>query len=412
MVPWKDNQTLLFNTRNHALVELDDDTLRKYDVDALDADTAKAMSRLGFFTEDDVDELKEMRKNYEKACIYHPHMKLTIMTTERCNFRCPYCYQSHDAKDMTLENGQILGEFLKKIYRRQTHAVDISWFGGEPLLNVEPIFLVEKVIKELKFEGRSHMTTNGFLLTDNILERFRRETRISSFQVTLDGTEERHNATRPHISGQPTYKVICENIQNAASKGFFITIRLNMNRTNQNLDSFFRELERLHLDKAKYAVHITNAHNFPCSEKPQDFYFDRPEEYSRAYSQAQEAFRRAGYHFPRNLTKKVGCEFECNHVFLVGCDLNLYFCSSCELSDYFKQGYIDGDGSLCLNENYGRRRDASAFHDEECRNCIVLPMCMGACAYCRIKGDKHCIPEKYILDEYVVRLYKEAENQA
>lgn len=411
LVSMRENQTLLFNTRNHALVELDDETLKNYLNDTLDSNVIAPMSEFGFLIENDVDELKEMEADYEKTCENSSQMKLTIMTTERCNFRCPYCYQNHEAKDMTLENADILCEFLKNVHKKQTHTVDLSWFGGEPLLNVDPIFRVERLIKEWNFEGYSHITTNGFLLTDEVLEQFRQETRISSIQITLDGTEEQHNATRCHMSGQPTYKVICKNIQQAVAKGFYVTIRLNLNKINQNMDLFFEDLERLHLDKTKYNVHITNAHNFECSEKLKNFYFETAEEYSQAYGKAQSSFTRAGYRFPRNLTKNVGCSFECNNVFLVGCDLDLYFCSSCELSDFFKQGYIDVNGNLHVNENYGRRRAVSAFRDDECRNCIVLPMCVGSCTYCRVKGNKYCIPEKYILGEYIVKLYNEAKKQ-
>ena len=84
-----------------------------------------------------------------------------------------------------------------------------------------------------------------------------------------------------------------------------------MNKENQDMDSFFRELELLHLDKTKHAVHIMNAHNFDCSEKLQNFYFDTAEEYSQAYSRAQDSFSKSNYRFPRNLTKDVGCGFEC-----------------------------------------------------------------------------------------------------
>ena len=39
-------------------------------------------------------------------------------------------------------------------------------------------------------------------------------------------------------------------------------------------------------------------------------------------------------------------------------------------------------------------------------------MCMGACTYCRIKGVKNCIPEKYSLDKYIARLYDEAVKES
>lgn len=47
----------------------------------------------------------------------------------------------------------------------------------------------------------------------------------------------------------------------------------------------------------------------------------------------------------------------------------------------------------------------SVFNDPECRNCIVLPLCMGGCTYCRLNQKKFCIPEKYFLDKYIKKLY-------
>ena len=92
LVSRKENQSLLFNTRNHALIEVDDDTLKKYNNGTLDSEIVEAMSELGFLIENDVDELKEMQEDYEKFCVDHSRLELTVMTTERCNFRCPYCY--------------------------------------------------------------------------------------------------------------------------------------------------------------------------------------------------------------------------------------------------------------------------------------------------------------------------------
>ena len=47
------------------------------------------------------------------------------------------------------------------------------------------------------------------------------------------------------------------------------------------------------------------------------------------------------------------------------------------------------------------------LEDEECSNCIVLPICMGGCAYQRMyKKKKQCIIEKYCLDEMIISLWK------
>lgn len=69
------------------------------------------------------------------------------------------------------------------------------------------------------------------------------------------------------------------------------------------------------------------------------------------------------------------------------------------------------DGTLFLNNNYKKRFEYSPFDDEECMNCLVLPMCMGGCTYCHLKGKKFCIPEKFVLDDFIVRLYNQKMNR-
>ncbi|MCD8380448.1 MAG: radical SAM protein [Lachnospiraceae bacterium] len=251
-------QYLLFNTGNHALVELDSTCYQSYLSDNLSPDISDTLSDMGFLVHDDVDELNQLRTIRDNYCQYYPQMNLTIMTTEKCNFRCPYCYQQHEPRDLSSEATEALCIFLMNTARHQANSVNIHWFGGEPLLNLDPILRIEHLLKENHFTGKSYLTTNGYLLTDDILDCLQNETRIRSFQITLDGLPDQHNKTRVHISGRPTYEKICHNIVHSVEKGFFVTIRLNLNKKNANLDPFFESLERLHLDKTKYAVHINN----------------------------------------------------------------------------------------------------------------------------------------------------------
>ncbi|MDO5016614.1 MAG: SPASM domain-containing protein [Eubacteriales bacterium] len=177
---------------------------------------------------------------------------------------------------------------------------------------------------------------------------------------------------------------------------------------NKNLDLFFREIKSWKLAPGLHAVHVTNANNFDGSDALDNFYYETAEEYSLAYGRVQDAFTRAGYDFPRNYTKTVGCEFECTNTFLLDTDLKAYFCTACEPNDFYYQGRINKESQLELNENYSKRMELNIFSDAECLSCKVLPMCMGGCTYMRVKGKKFCIPEKFILDDYILRLYSEA----
>ena len=412
ITPEKDGFFLLFNTAKETLVELDAEMLNYYESNTLDSETQAAMTELGFLVDDSFDELESLeatwRKNFEESST----LDLTVMVTDACNFRCPYCYQSHCTHSMGEKQTVSLYKYLSCAIDSGIKTINIHWFGGEPLLNTAPIFYIEHFLKENHIKGSSNVTTNGYLLTDNLLHRFMEETRIRAFQITLDGTESMHNQTRRHVSGLPTYGRICENIVSATQQGFFVIIRLNMTKENQNLDPFLSEIQALGISRSKYSIHITNAHEFTNSEKRSDFYFNTAEEYSIAYDKAQDSFLKAHYKFPRNVARKAGCGFESYNTFLVGTDLKLYFCSSCECIETFEQGYIDDEGQIHLNNQYWNRINMSVFNDPECRNCIVLPLCMGGCTYCRLNQKKFCIPEKYFLDKYIKKLYMEATTKS
>lgn len=141
-------------------------------------------------------------------------MLLTIMPTESCNFRCPYCYEEHQNIHMTSE----IVDGIKKYIEKQidtTNILSISWFGGEPTLRVDIIEEISKHIlklietKSVTCEYVASMTTNGYLLTKELFEKLWKY-QIKEYQITLDGFE--HNKTRPLKNGSPTLQTILDNL--------------------------------------------------------------------------------------------------------------------------------------------------------------------------------------------------------
>ncbi len=70
---------------------------------------------------------------------YSPVLRLTIMPTEDCNFRCGYCYEEHKPGVMS----ESVQEAIIKYVRKNIHnyaELRVSWFGGEPLEAKEIIY--------------------------------------------------------------------------------------------------------------------------------------------------------------------------------------------------------------------------------------------------------------------------------
>lgn len=158
---------------------------------------------------------------------------LTIMPTEGCNFRCPYCYEDHAPISMTR---RMLDQIQAYIAEQAPNfkRISIGWFGGEPTLCKDVIMetseLVQKLQEENGFQFVSHMTTNGYLLS---LDNFRQyySAGITSYQITLDGWE--HDKTRPHVTGKGTLQKILDNLTAISTLprgeyNYHITLRHNI----------------------------------------------------------------------------------------------------------------------------------------------------------------------------------------
>ena len=59
-------------------------------------------------------------------------MSLVIMPTEKCNFKCKYCYETFRKGKMSPAVQDAIINYVKKNIRNHTELA-VIWFGGEPL---------------------------------------------------------------------------------------------------------------------------------------------------------------------------------------------------------------------------------------------------------------------------------------
>lgn len=191
---------------------------------------------------------------------------LIILPTEKCNFRCTYCYEDFAIGRM---KDPIVNGIKRLIERRipSLNSLSISWFGGEPLLArtvVEDIgTFAHDLCEENGVNFRAGFTTNGYLLSP---ELFKRLISIAhrDFQITLDGDEEWHDKTRILANRRPTFAKIWANLLSCkkAQGNFQITLRLHIH--HENIDSVKRLYDRLNssiLDDRRFKVYFHKVSN-------------------------------------------------------------------------------------------------------------------------------------------------------
>ena len=191
------------------------------------------------------------------------YLNLIILPTEACNFRCTYCYETFENRKMP--RPVVTG--IKSLIDRRGADLDeleISWFGGEPLLALDVITEISKhalhVAKTEGFTFRSGMTTNGYFLDQ---DRFMQclNHKIDFFQISLDGNPDDHNASRKLASGGGTFDRIWSNL--IAMKGtraeFVVLLRLHYTMENFiSVGQFARRIRDVFGDDQRFRFFFHN----------------------------------------------------------------------------------------------------------------------------------------------------------
>lgn len=132
-----------------------------------------------------------------------PEYHLEVSVTEKCNLGCPYCYVANQDKFMTPEVfDKAWPEFIQLVDRSRSHSegkFHITFFGGEPLLNMELIkHATHKVRNDPFYSKRLHavsIISNMTLINDEIADWL--EENQVGINWSFDGISS--NETRPVI---------------------------------------------------------------------------------------------------------------------------------------------------------------------------------------------------------------------
>jgi len=167
-------------------------------------------------------------------------LHLIVIPTEKCNFRCKYCYEDHKAPQMTAEVQNSLIRYIGKQLPKLSHFT-IHWFGGEPLLGLPVIRRVNGAVLEQLRLGRSKawfrsgITTNGYLLRPELFDELL-GLGVVQYQITLDGPKEIHDSTRIRTDGGGSFDQIWSNLLSMHERAEQFDVLLRLHLMNRNID--------------------------------------------------------------------------------------------------------------------------------------------------------------------------------
>ena len=165
-----EGQHVVYNTFSKAIALLDDGELAALRAGGEgEGALAEQFRDQGFWVEDSFDELAFLKYYHYKAKFSAEQLSLTIAPTLGCNFACPYCYENARTGVMSEGTQDALLSYVEGKLRTGTRSLDITWYGGEPLLCTEVVERMSAALRELAARygavlGMS-LVTNGYLLT-------------------------------------------------------------------------------------------------------------------------------------------------------------------------------------------------------------------------------------------------------
>ena len=371
----------------------------------------KALIQNGYIINDEIDEYSEAQNDLANHLeSYQKSLHLLLYVTEQCNFRCVYCPEEHLNKTFSDENWEALYKHIKNgVMTKKYESIDVSFFGGEPLLETQKIIpFLEKVykLKELnsQFEIAHSITTNGYLLTPDIYDKLT-EFGMCHFQITVDGFADTHDKMRPLAGGQPTWEKIIENLMYINSKKDDVVISLRTNYNSSNIDSLnkYKEWQKKTFDDSKFEFlyqQVAKLSKHVPDEHVNDSESDKTTEITEDLSIGNKILKPFSYM----------CNSSYPNYYTISVDGNISICENLTggSKDLFV-GHLDSSGEFVFNDSYNAW--VSDFETKDCRDCLIYPVCCArACPTKKVfsKDRQDC---KIMKDRYVNRMLHFVQNK-
>lgn len=321
-------------------------------------------------------------KNYNPTIL-----NLIIAPTTGCNLDCFYCFEpKSDPKTINDETIAKLVQFIKN--HEMAKKINITWYGGEPLLAFAQIKQIYSTINELKTPQIESQTiiTNGVLFNNEVINFFK-ETGLKRIQITLDGERNQHDKIRClKASKHPTFDTIMFNIDNIVKNlpGTTIDIRVNIDKNNYNdYINLNKSLSSKYGNSSKVCV-------YPGLLRKETY--DRKSLCQSCFQQSElislrKIFRSKGIKtdvFPRKCAK--GCMMQSANSYIIGPIGEIYKCWN-DVSDKNKVvGNISND-YISQNTLFINYMTGTPAFDDKCKNCKVFPICDGGCGLYRYRNS-------------------------
>jgi radical SAM protein with 4Fe4S-binding SPASM domain len=281
---------------------------------------------------------------------------------------------------MTAETASQVVRYI--VAHRGDEKIKISWFGGEPLVNVK---VIDQICTELNGQGvpfRSEMITNGYLFDADMVQRAKNLWQLQKVQITLDGTAQTYNRVKAYVyQGVNAFERVLENIGQLIAVGIRVLIRLNVDKHNIGEMAELAELLHQHFGSNEHlSVYSHELFGERTSEDNATLFAQR--------MQLEQQIAKHSILRIKELPKDIllnQCMADNDQSVMIAPDGHLGKCEHFIDREFF--GHIDSEErDMAIIRKFKERR----AEIEACATCPFYPLCY---RLVMCENDSGCIPE-------------------
>ncbi len=349
------------------------------------ADELEVLVRNRMVVPNTFDELDFLRMRYQRSRNGNGTLGLTILTSLGCNFDCPYCYE--DKTPALLSDG-VAGHILRLVDDSLPNMsrLDVTWFGGEPLLGKDQLLrLSDQFIarcEENDVDYSASIITNGWHLTKDTVRELA-DRHVVHAQVTLDGPPDIHEKYRPVKGGGRSFQRIVDNLQ-AAADAFDVHVRVNVDAGNLGYSEELVQILAAEGFAGRLIIYPGRIINeTDVAAAPAATYSGAcfsGEDFSEIEIEFFAMVERYGFR-SRALPQPIAtpCVAVRATDLIIGAKGELWKCWDNVGDEASIIGNIES--YEVINSGLDKWLEYDPFQDEECVDCVALPVCMGGCAH-------------------------------
>ncbi|WP_416044965.1 radical SAM protein (plasmid) [Clostridium tyrobutyricum] len=420
----ENDEYIAFNSMSCALAEIDKNfidilnnvsNIKLNELDESKKQLVANMKSNGYIIDDNYNELKVLKYRNLYSRFSKEILSLVIAPTLNCNFKCIYCYETSNTFKMNQTTQNNLINFIKQKLST-VKQLNIIWYGGEPLLCKDIIFnLSERIINicdQNKVNYGAFIITNGYLIDEDIINNFKKYN-ITGTQITIDGPKYVHNTRRILKSGKKdNFEKVLSSVKNLKENKIDVHIRVNLDKNNvKHVDELLQTLKDEKMEDISIYFGQVTPLTKACKSVAHSCY--TKQNFSEILIKLQKKLNTFGFksymdsiYYP-SIKGNYCCADHINS-FIIDPEGYIYKCMSdigdkkCTIGNIKEKDFEKN----IINYKFLDYMTFSAPESYKCKNCKLLPVCMGGCPSLRNNNKMvHCDIWNYNLPEIINNIY-------